>query len=125
MNTEGANAAHRFIEAFNKQDHIALAGTLNYPHKRLANGKFWQVDNAEAFAQASEHNEPNLRAEGWDHTTVRSISVVHQGPNKEHIALTIDRHKADGTVYNSFDTFWIATCENEHWGIQFRSSFLR
>ena len=125
MESNGVTTARAFIAAFNAQDHSALAATLNYPHKRLANGRFWQVDSAGEFVANSAKNESRLKDEGWDHTTIRSVQVVHRGEDKEHIALTIDRRDADGHVYNSFDTFWIATLQDGHWGIQFRSSFLR
>ncbi len=35
-----------------------------------------------------------------------------------------DHERLAGTVYNQFETFWIATCQDTHWGIQFRSSYL-
>lgn len=38
MQSEGENAARAFIDAFNAQNHEALAATLNYPHIRLAGG---------------------------------------------------------------------------------------
>lgn len=125
MESEGQSAVHAFIDAFNKQDHEAHARSLNYPHIRLANGRYLRVDSAEEFTQISAKGEARLVEEGWHHTVVRSMEVIHAGPDKEHIALTIDRCRENGEVYNSFDTFWIATCQEGHWGIQFRSSFLR
>ena len=50
-----------------------------------------------------------------------AIAAMH----KVHLAITNERRHADGTVYKRFDTFWIATCVDGHWGIQFRSSYLR
>jgi hypothetical protein len=40
------------------------------------------------------------------------------------MALSIDRCHADDSVYNQFETLWIATEVDGHWGIQFRSSYL-
>ena len=114
-----------FIDTFNAQDHTQHARALNYPHIRLANGKFARLDSAEQFAEISAANETRLRGEGWDHTVVRSLEIVHAGEDKVHIAITNDRCSADGTVYKSFETFWIATLVDGHWGIQFRSSYLR
>ena len=54
-----------------------------------------------------------------------AISVVHEGPDKVHLSLNYDRCREDGSVYNSFDTLWVATLQDGHWGIQFRSSYLR
>ncbi len=124
MASEGENAARAFIDAFNAQNHEALAATLNYPHIRLAGGRYMIVDRPEQFADLSASGETRLRDEGWHHTLIRSIEVVHSGAEKEHISLAIDRCGEDGEVYNSFDTLWIATLQDGHWGIQFRSSFL-
>ena len=125
MQSEGENATRAFVDAFNAQNHEALAATLNYPHIRLAGGRYMTVDTPEQFAEGSASRETRLRAEGWHHTLIRSLEVVHSGAEKEHIALAIDRCSEDGEVYNSFDTLWIATLQDSHWGIQFRSSFLR
>ena len=121
----GLEAAREFIAAFNAQDHERLARSLNYPHTRLAGGRFRTIGSAADFAAISAKGEAHLQAEGWDHTTVAKIEVVHAGDDKVHVAMTNDRCHGDGTVYNSFDTLWIATNVDGHWGIQFRSSFLR
>ncbi len=118
-------AARDFIEMFNAQDHAGLAATLNYPHTRLANGKFVTIADRDEFASLSERNKARLNAEGWHHTVLTSITVVHAGVDKVHMSLAIDRCHEDGTVYNQFDTLWIATLQDDHWGIQFRSSYLR
>ena len=115
---------HAFIDTFNAQDHERHAKTLNYPHMRLANGRFTRIENANVFIARSKRGESMLEQEGWHHTTVASLEVVHSGNDKVHIALRNDRCHADGSVYHSFDTFWIATLVEGHWGIQFRSSFL-
>ncbi len=120
----GIEAVEAFIDSFNAQDHERHADTLNYPHIRLADGKFTTIDSAETFIAGCRRNEPRLREEGWHHTVVASLEVLHAGTDKAHIAIRNDRCRADGTVYHSFDTFWIATRQDGHWGIQFRSSFL-
>ena len=121
----GLLAARAFLDAFNAQDHEALAASLNYPHVRLANNQFRTVDSAADFAAASRNSETHLRAEGWAYSVLESAEVVHEGEDKVHMALVMARRDKDGTVYNRFDTFWVATLEDGHWGIRFRSSFLR
>ena len=128
MGDESAAAlqtAQDFIDRFNAQDHAGLAATLNYPHTRLANGRFVTIADRAEFTALSERNRTRLDAEGWHHTVLTSITVVHAGVDKVHMSLAIDRCHEDGTVYNQFDTLWIATMQNDHWGIQFRSSYLR
>ncbi len=118
-------AARAFIDAFNAQDHEALSAALNYPHVRLANGRFTTTESRADFVRRGRQVEHLLEAEGWHHTLLTSIEAVHIGDDKVHLALRIDRCHADGRVYNSFDTLWIATLQDGHWGIQFRSSYLR
>lgn len=120
----GIAAVHAFTDTFNAQDHERHAESLNYPHIRLANGKFARIESAEQFVEMSKRSAPFLAEEGWHHTTVASLEVMHSGKDKVHIALRNDRCHADGTVYHSFNTLWIATLVDGHWGIQFRSSFL-
>lgn len=117
-------AAHAYIEAFNRGDIAAMADAFNFPHIRLAGGQFATFATREAFLERREGLKRSLDAEGWDHTVVRSIDVVHARADKVHMSLLVDRCRADGTVYNQFQTLWIATCQDGHWGIQFRSSYL-
>lgn len=113
-----------FIEAFNALDHEALADTLNFPHMRLANGRFAHVDDKQAYIDISRKGESRLLEQGWHHTEVESLEVVQVGQDKVHVALRILRCKADGSAYLTFDTLWIVTLLEGHWGIQFRSSYL-
>lgn len=120
----GIEAVEAFIGSFNAQDHKRHADTLNYPHIRLAGGKFTTIDSAETFIEGCRRNESRLHEEGWHHTVVAGLEVIHAGTDKVHMAIRNDRCRADGTVYHTFNTFWIATLQDGHWGIQFRSSFL-
>ena len=90
MNSEpaGMHAAQRFISAFNAQDHEALAQTLNYPHVRLAGGRFVTVESPRDFAELSRKGEPRLAKEGWHHTEIESISAAQVGDDKVHLAMT-------------------------------------
>ena len=124
MTSMGIMAVHEFIEAFNAQDHERLAASLNYPHARLAGGKIIMIDSAEQFVSFSKQREASFKAEGWHHTEVSSLEVIHCTSDKEHISLRIDQYDVDGDAYDSFNTLWVATLIGGHWGIQFRSSFL-
>ena len=120
---EGKATVEAFIDAFNAQDHERLAATLNYPHIRLTN-TFTRVENADEFIARSRAGAPHLRDEGWDHTEIGAINPIQVGEDKVHLMLTMNRCRADGSVYNAFETLWIATLVDGHWGIQFRSSYL-
>ena len=123
--TEHARAAvDAFQDAFNAQDHERLAAALNYPHVRLWSGVFTTIETPEEFAEISRRGQSRLEAEGWDHTDTVSMEVVQQGPDKAHCALVNHRCRADGAVYHKFDTLWIVTNQDGHWGVKFRSSYL-
>ncbi len=68
MNLESEKAAiavvHAFIDTFNAQDHERHAETLNYPHIRLANGRFTRIESAEIFVEISKRGESMLAQEG-------------------------------------------------------------
>ena len=119
----GKAAVEAFIDAFNAQDHERLAATLNYPHVRLAK-RFQRVESAAEFAERSRAGEAHLANEGWHHTEIGAINPVQVGDDKVHLVLTMKRCREDGSVYNAFETLWIATLVDGHWGIQFRSSYL-
>jgi hypothetical protein len=53
------------------------------------------------------------------------MEVVHEGDDKVHLAIKNHRIDKSGDIYNSFETLWIVTLDEGHWGIQFRSSYLR
>ena len=91
----GVAAAEEFIAAFNDQDHERLARSLNYPHTRLALGRFVTVPSAEDFATGSARNESRLREEGWHHTVIDRIEAVHAGDDKVHLAMTVNRCRED------------------------------
>ncbi|MFQ5699419.1 MAG: hypothetical protein ACE5IL_14195 [Myxococcota bacterium] len=121
----GIDALGEFLAAFNAQDHERLARSLHYPHIRLANGRFTRVDSPEEAVEWSRKGRSRLEAEGWHHSELESAEVVQAGDDKVHLAIRFHRCREDGTVYSRFDTLWIATLVDGHWGIQFRSSFLR
>ena len=119
------SVASAFIEAFNEQDHKALAQTLNYPHIRLAKGAFHTMATEADFIRTSQNAQETLINEGWDHTVIESMETIHEGQDKVHLAIKNHRINNSGDAYNRFDTLWIVTLAEDHWGIQFRSSYLR
>jgi len=121
---QGIAVAEAFIDAFNAQDHERLAQTRIAPHVRLAGGRFTTIDNADDFATGRRRGECRLAEEGWHHTVTTAMEVVHSDDQKVHLSMRNDRCREDGSVYLGFDTLWIATRMDGHWGIQFRSSYL-
>ena len=123
--TNAITAALAFQNAFRGQDFEAHAAALNYPHVRLAKGRFETYATPEEFIASRVEGENALKAEAWHHTVTRSITVVQGSVDKVHLAMAVTRCHEDGTPYNHFDSLWIVTLVEGHWGVQFRSSFLR
>ena len=117
--------ANAFNDTFNSQDNVAQADTLNYPHVRLWDGKFTTFHSADDFFKRCKVIKKGLDAEKWHHTTNSAIAVIHSGDDKVHLTLQQDRCHENGEVYQRFDTLWIVTLLDGHWGVQFRSSFLQ
>jgi hypothetical protein len=49
--------------------------------------------------------------------------VIHAGPDKVHFDTCFARYRADGSTIGHFDSIYVVTLENGHWGVKARSSF--
>jgi hypothetical protein len=117
-------AVEAYIEGFNARDAARMADAFNFPHIRLAKGRFTIIDSREQFIERQDAVTALLVEEGWDHTVLESIAIVHAGADKVHLGIEYTRRSSDGIAYTRFETLWIATSLDGHWGVQFRSSFL-
>lgn len=111
-----------YMKAFNARDPAAWAATLNYPHVRLASGavRVWQTEQEytdymdfDAFAKRF----------GWDHSVWDKREVTQSGPDKVHFSTTFSRYDKDGNKIATFDSLYVVTKRDGHWGTQMRSSF--
>ena len=118
------DAIERYLDGFNKRDAHIMADGFNFPHVRLAKGKFVTIPDAQTFIDAQPRITELLHAEGWDHTTMESLNIVQSGPGKVHVALRMVRRTAAAEPIHEFNTLWVVTDLDGHWGVQFRSSFL-
>ena len=114
----------RWLEGFNSRDAEVQVDTFNFPHVRFASGNFRTIEDGDAMRRQNETGTQRLKDEGWGCTTLESIEPVQSGPNKVHVAVHYARRRADGAVYHEFDSLWIVTNQDGHWGVQFRSSYL-
>ena len=108
-----------FMAAFNPRDLIAFEKTFNFPSVRLASNTLVIIEpgyhKAEMFGRGA--------LEGWHHSAWERRKVIHAGSDKVHFDTCFTRYRADGSVIGSFDSIYVVTCENGHWGIKARSSF--
>ena len=109
-----------FMTAFNAHDLTALEETLNFPHIRLNGANKLKIFSR---GEMKEGIFENLEAKGWDHSAWEKREVISAGPNKVHIKTRFARYRADNSVLSAYDSLYIVTKENGHWGIVIRSSF--
>ncbi len=108
-----------FMAAFNARDLAAWDATFNFPSVRLASGKLVIIN---AGDHKSSMFEKGALAE-WHHSAWERREVIHAGEDKVHIDTRFTRYRADGSVIGGFDSIYVVTRENGHWGVKIRSSF--
>ena len=108
-----------FMAAFNARDLAAWEATFNFPSVRLASNTLVVI---EPGFHRPEMFERGALAE-WDHSAWERREVIHAGPDKVHFDTRFTRYRADGGVIGGFDSIYVVTCENGHWGVKCRSSF--
>ena len=108
-----------FMTAFNARDVKAFEATFNLPSVRLASGKLVIIE--------AGYHQPQMFEQGalkdWDHSAWERREIIHAGEDKVHIDTRFTRYRADGSVIGGFDSIYVVTRENGHWGVKARSSF--
>ena len=108
-----------FMAAFNARDIAAWQKTFNFPSVRLASNTLTIIDE--------NYHQPQMFGRGalteWDHSAWARREVIHAGDDKVHIDTRFTRYRADGSVIGGFDSIYVVTRENGHWGVKARSSF--
>ena len=109
-----------FMLSFNSRDMEEWSGTLNYPHVRLASGsvKVW----ADKQEYSSVDIFDGLASTGWHHSAWVSRKVVLESENKVHISTVFQRYDKNNTPLKNYQSLYIVTNDNGHWGVQARSS---
>jgi hypothetical protein len=123
MNQQSIDAAMKvlddFMTAFNARDIAAWQQTFNFPSVRLASNTLAIIDK--------DYHQPDMFGRGalaeWDHSAWDRRAVIHAGDDKVHIDTRFVRYRKDGSVIGGFDSIYVVTYENGHWGVKARSSF--
>ena len=108
-----------FMTAFNGRDMKAFEQTFNFPSIRLASNTMRIINRGDQTQATFDH----ASLKDWDHSAWAKREVIHSGPDKVHINTRFTRYRADGSVIGGFDSIYVVTCEDGHWGIKARSSF--
>ena len=109
-----------FMLAFNARDPEAWAASLNYPHVRFASGTVTIWESAEDFAKTRAFE--TLPRQGWDHSHWLTLEVTLAAPGKVHISTVFQRFNIDNEVIATYQSLYIITLVDGHWGTQSRSS---
>jgi len=108
-----------FMAAFNARDVDAFEATFNFPSVRLAS-------NTLRIIEKGDH-KPAMFETGplaeWDHSAWERRDVIHAGADKVHIDTRFTRYRKDGGVIGGFDSIYVVTLQDGHWGVKIRSSF--
>ena len=123
MNDDAIAAAGQvlddFMAAFNARDIQAWQKTFNFPSVRLASNTMVIID--------AGYHQPGMFDRGaladWDHSAWERRNVIHAGPDKVHFDTRFTRYRADGSVIGGFDSIYVVTREDGHWGVKARSSY--
>ena len=108
-----------FMAAFNSRDPESHARTFNFPSMRIASGKM-VILNREDFTPKRYQTEA---LKEWDHSKWDRRNVIHAGADKVHFDTRFTRYRKDGSVISGYDSIYVVTKEDGHWGIKARSSF--
>ena len=108
-----------FMAAFNARDIEAWDKTFNFPSVRLASNTMVILE--------SGLRTPDMFTRGalaeWDHSAWTRREVIHAGADKVHIDTRFTRYRKDGSVIGGFDSIYVVTRQDGHWGVKIRSSF--
>lgn len=108
-----------FMAAFNARDMAAWEKTFNFPSIRLASNTMRIINKGDQTQDTFKH----ASLSDWDHSAWEKREVIHSGPDKVHLDTRFTRYRKDGSVIGGFDSIYVVTCEEGHWGIKARSSF--
>ena len=108
-----------FMVAFNARDIEAFEMTFNFPSVRLASQGLVILKLGD---MKRERFTSGALAE-WDHSQWERRDVIHAGPDKVHIDTRFTRYRKDGSVIGGFDSIYVITREQDHWGVKIRSSY--
>lgn len=108
-----------FMAAFNGRDVEAFEETFNFPSVRLASNTLVVIEKGYHKPQMFDRGAlKEWHRSGWDRR-----NVIHAGADKVHLDTRFTRYRVDGSVLGQFDSVYVVTKENDHWGVKARSSF--
>lgn len=108
-----------FMAAWNARDPEGVRASFNFPHVRFASGQVRVMSPDQV--NASMYSGTSLAE--WGRSAWRRREVIHAGPDKVQFDTCFARHRPDGSLISAFDSIYIVTLQDGHWGVQGRSSY--
>jgi len=109
-----------FMAAFNARDLEAWERTFNYPSVRLASGRLVLIENP-GFHPPDMFDR--FVRQGWHHSVWDHRKVINSSDDKVHFDTRFTRYREDGSKIGVYDSIYVVTRQDGHWGVQARSSF--
>ena len=119
----GKKVIESYIEAFNERNSNKMADLFNFPHVRFANDSVSVISKSE-YLNNQDKVTKLLKDEKWHHTEILNIKNIQSNDTKVHFIIHFLRLDKNNSIIHNFKTLWIVTKVDDHWGVQFRSSFL-
>lgn len=110
-----------YMAAWNNRDMEAWERTFQFPHYRLASGNMSVLDHA--GLQDARQLWATMERGGWHHSRWDRRRIISSAADKIHVDTQFTRYRADGSRIGSYESLYILTKENGHWGVKLRSSF--
>jgi hypothetical protein len=121
---EAAKAIEAYFGGFNTHHQELYLNSLHFPHVRInGKGHVLIVQKVSDLLPLDDLLAYLTKKEGWHHSTLDSVEVIHASEIKVHFKIEFSRYKADESMYAVYKSIWIITKKDDHWGIQARSSY--
>jgi Fe-S cluster biosynthesis and repair protein YggX len=109
-----------FMTHFNARDMEQWSETLNYPHVRFAGSEVTVWDTKEEYSSVDIFDR--LTSTGWHHSAWLSRKVILVSEDKVHISTVFQRYDKSNNPLKQYQSLYIVTNKDGHWGVQARSS---
>ena len=119
----GCAVLDEFMKTLNARDVGGWADTLNYPHVRLAAGEVSVWNSAQDLRSSTDLAQFAAANQGWIRSAWDWRRLVQKSPDKLHFLVQFTRYGEADRKIASFESLYIITLKDGHWGVQSRSTF--
>lgn len=106
-----------YFAALNSGNAEGVMAVFNYPHVRMrANGSvtYYADKSADHFGNFRKRTN----ADGWHESIIDNLQAILTAPTMAHVVCKFRRLRADGSVIGAYQSLYIVTQIDGHWGLQ-------